>query len=401
MGASSSRSGRGASSSRNGRGLVLERLRRGCHHPERLCALPLQTGSPADIISLPKQPPCATITDANSTRVAYVLLSSPFSRAGRSQGLVREDEVLRMHLHALAATASLISHLFVMVPSDSARDPTWESRVSGDYLDILTECRFLPFPATLIRIPNNTLGSYGMYLSAFAMLRERFDYYIFAEDDYVPVWHSFDAALLSLYTTAFGRGVGVISGLLQGRPTEPTSPYLQHCESSHIMSAATLRCATGLDCANEHSGAAKPAWSGSLLAWCPTMRSHALIGTSSAALAPLDGRSTWSREPCDSSRSKVSAHPRSGAHRTADRWSPPASIASSSHSVRCFATPPWRRGTTRPSFAHHTGTMRRLSTGAAPSTTSPCRRSASCSPPCSGYSAAAGGSVALHSIAFT
>ena len=33
---------------------------------------------------------------------------------------------------------------------------------------------------------------------------------------------------------------GCLAGVLQGRPVEPSSPYLLHLESSHLMSTAAL-----------------------------------------------------------------------------------------------------------------------------------------------------------------
>ena len=128
-----------------------------------------------------------------------------------------------------------------MVPSESARGEEWEARVAGDYLDIMQEASALPFAVELLRMPNNTLGSYGMFLSAYALRSDRFSHFIFSEDDYIPLRPRFDEALVRMYALTFGRRPGVLAGLLQGRPIEPTSPWRLHCESSHIMSAATLR----------------------------------------------------------------------------------------------------------------------------------------------------------------
>ena len=177
-----------------------------------------------------------------SPRVAYVLATSPFVRdEGRGQGPIHGEDVLRMHLLALSTTAAAISRLLLMVPSESSLSDDWEARIMEDYLDIHAEVALLPFPATLVRMPNNTLGSYGMYLAAYAMRRDQFEYYIFAEDDYVPVRPRFDEELVRMYTQTFGERPGVLAGLLQGKPVEPTSPWRLHCESSHIMSASSLR----------------------------------------------------------------------------------------------------------------------------------------------------------------
>ena len=113
-------------------------------------------------------------------------------------------------------------------------------------------------------MPNNTLGSYGMYVHAFLRSRSRgrsrslhgrdghghghedeprpqYTHYLFSEDDYLPLVPHFDAALVRMHRATFGAAqLGCLAGVLQGRPLEPTSRYLLHLESSHIMSAAAL-----------------------------------------------------------------------------------------------------------------------------------------------------------------
>jgi hypothetical protein len=111
----------------------------------------------------------------------------------------------------------------------------------------------------LLRVANNSLGSYGMYLHAFHATRERFDFYIFCEDDYLPSRSHFDTALVRLYRRAFpsspvtsptataeaataraATAEGVLAGVLQGRPIEPKNRWRLHLETSHIMSARAL-----------------------------------------------------------------------------------------------------------------------------------------------------------------
>ena len=240
---------------------ILEALKSGCD-PRTPCSLQLQSLARAGEVSAARSKrlaasggpeatawaECGPTQAAGSSasppppRVAYVLATSPFARdGGRGQGAVHGEDVLRMHLLALSATAAAISRLLLMVPSESSSSDEWEARINGDYLDVHAEAVRLPFPATLIRIPNNTLGSYGMYLTAYAMRRDQYDYYVLAEDDYLPVRPRFDEALVRMYAQTFGRRPGVLAGLLQGRPVEPTSPWRLHCESSHIMSASSLR----------------------------------------------------------------------------------------------------------------------------------------------------------------
>lgn len=86
------------------------------------------------------------------------------------------------------------------------------------------------------------MGSYGMFLEAFSRTRgQPYDYYIFSEDDYIPIRAHFDVALVRMYQATFGaRDRGFLTGVLQGRPVDSRSKYLLHPESSAVVSGRSL-----------------------------------------------------------------------------------------------------------------------------------------------------------------
>ena len=176
---------------------------------------------------------------AANVRVLYAILTNPFMHgAPRNQGVLDESSMLRMHLLALAELQPLlVRRVMIMVPGGGPR------RVSG-YLDVEKHIERLPFPATIEHMRNNSMGSYGMFLEAFARTRSRdarHDYYIFSEDDYIPVRADFDVALVRMHDMTFGaHGFGLLTGVLQGRPVEPSSEFNLHPESSAMMSGHTL-----------------------------------------------------------------------------------------------------------------------------------------------------------------
>jgi hypothetical protein len=203
-----------------------------------------------------EQPALPTLP-APSPRMLYTLLTNPFAGErccyrnthDQPQGPVPPHRVLSLHVESLAALPSRVTALMLLMPYDDARPPT------PGYLDVGAAAARLPFPASLRVLPNNSLGSYGMYLHAFAVTRERFDYYLFAEDDYLPMRAHYDSTLVRLFHSAFGgatrsrahrvvgdthRAVGCLAGILQGRPAEPESRFPLHLESSHLMSAAAI-----------------------------------------------------------------------------------------------------------------------------------------------------------------
>ena len=101
----------------------------------------------------------AATAAATAATTAYVLLTSPFARsAGREQGPVQAEDVLRMHLLALGRTAgAAVAKLMVAVPSERQRGDAWEARVAGDYLDVQPEAAELPFassPNSAARTPH-------------------------------------------------------------------------------------------------------------------------------------------------------------------------------------------------------------------------------------------------------
>ena len=188
---------------------------------------------------------------------------------------------LKLHLAALAALPSRLAALMVLLPYPE-RSYDGARPAAAGYLDVAAESARLPFPASLELLPNNSLGSYGMYLHAYAATRGQYEWYVFAEDDYVPLLPHFDARLIRMHTATFGpttAGVSArpttpnarspappptcgtrchglssvrltrrvaslraqcLAGLLQGRPVEAHSRFELHLESSHVMPAASL-----------------------------------------------------------------------------------------------------------------------------------------------------------------
>ena len=219
--------------------------------PRDVCTLELQSKARA----------AARAHNGTSTgpRVGYVLLAMPFSREpDRVQGPIAAAGVLQSHVRTLATLPSdLVRKLYVMVPSERGK-----SHMMG-FLDVGAAASRLPYEAVLALMPNNTLGSYGMYLEAFRLSEaagDRLDYFIFSEDDYVPMRPDFDRVLVRMYRHTFDKNDGVLCGVLQGRPVEADSTYDLHLESSHIISARSLRRVF------ERAYRAQPAWPSDLTA---------------------------------------------------------------------------------------------------------------------------------------
>ena len=186
---------------------------------------------------------------------AYVIAGNPFSKAAKKDGSAPTTKMLRLHLAAIAAlpTSKLLLAVLAVLPSA----PQHMMEHPG-YAVLDDEVRQLPCRFELIRVDNNTLGSYGMYLHAFAMHRRDFEFYIFSEVDYVPVHAYFAAVVVEMYNVTFSqRTPAVLAALLQGRPVE--DKLGMHPEGAHVMSALSL------EHLFEHVyGVHRPAWNTSM-----------------------------------------------------------------------------------------------------------------------------------------
>jgi len=173
-------------------------------------------------------------------KVAYVILGSPF-RCGNDRclglrdGPVPPERMLWLHVWSLTVLCHSLARVFIMLPTDARR-----GEIAG-YASLGNLPRLLPCEIEEVRVSNNSLGSYGMYLHAFAISRGAgFSYYVFSEVDYLPVMPHFDATLVAMHAGAFPQSVGALVGIVQGQPVEPDSTYDAHPEGSHIMSTATI-----------------------------------------------------------------------------------------------------------------------------------------------------------------
>ena len=184
------------------------------------------------------------VGNMRAARVAYVILCRPFSsehvergdKVARSDGPVPAAAMLRLHLWALSKLSHSLAVAMAVSPTDRKK-----TEMPG-YYDIHADARALGCPFELIRVGNNSLGSYGMFLHAFALSRNRgHAFYIFSEVDYVPLLPRFDRVLVEMSDHLFAPPArrGVLASVLQGGVVDADRQPV-HLEGSHIMSSAAL-----------------------------------------------------------------------------------------------------------------------------------------------------------------
>mmetsp|Transcript_4864 Transcript_4864/g.10572 ORF Transcript_4864/g.10572 Transcript_4864/m.10572 type:complete len:242 (-) Transcript_4864:793-1518(-) len=173
---------------------------------------------------------CESVSDA---RIAYVITANPFLQGCnypehplQNGDKVPATSVLPIHLRLIAALKLRLLAILVCMPNDIETSEVPGYRQFG---------RRMPdgLPLEVLQMPNNSLGSYGEFLHAFATTRGRFDYYIMTEEDYVPSNPYVTDELVRIYRLAFpGKQYGMLAGSLIGRRLRPTSPT---CPSSWLI----------------------------------------------------------------------------------------------------------------------------------------------------------------------
>ena len=187
---------------------------------------------------------------ARTARIAHVVLGSPYATG--KDGLVPSSRVLKLHLWAVSSVARSIAAVLVVLSTDRRK------RTIAGYTEVAQESASMPCPVRVMHVANNSLGSYGMYLHAFAVHRTSFDYYVASEVDYVPVHVDFGGILARLYQSTFADRLGFLVGVMQGHPFE-RSKMPAHPQGVHVMSTRTL------EQLYEHTYA-RGGWSGSMTA---------------------------------------------------------------------------------------------------------------------------------------
>lgn len=100
---------------------------------------------------------------------------------------------LREHLHRAAALCGRIDRIIVACPKGYTFYPGYEAYVKK----IETEGKVLGVPVEIFRRKNVGM-SYGALSDIYGKYRTNFDYYIVAEDDYLPALKDLDAILLGM-----------------------------------------------------------------------------------------------------------------------------------------------------------------------------------------------------------
>lgn len=153
----------------------------------------------------------------SDVRVNYMLATWS---GGRRQGCTYGNNTFQ-HLRYLNRVKHNISQVTVGYPTNPNDLPEYKRFMNG--LKSLEN----NVPIVVERLPNKG-RSYGQYSRIFDKYRSQFDYYIFMEDDYVPVMDNFDTKLVEKFDKLHEeKNCGFLCGMVERvkfRIKEPNQP---------------------------------------------------------------------------------------------------------------------------------------------------------------------------------
>lgn len=139
-------------------------------------------------------------------------------------------DYIKVHLEQL----SKISHGLAQITLCKAA--TGDADVYEDYYKF-SDTLNLGCPLVEIDVPNEGI-SYGQYIRAYLKSGSKFDYYIFVEDDYIPVLNQFDQVLQKVFDRRFRKTNGI--GVLCQWASYNDKHHLHGAHGLFIVSSKTL-----------------------------------------------------------------------------------------------------------------------------------------------------------------
>lgn len=146
------------------------------------------------------------------------------------------QNTLTFHLERLSQLKHNLAKITIMKPTCDVANQM------NNYYSISKIIPLFKCPVVVIECENYGYSN-GQWLKCYEINvknKEKFDYYIFIEDDYVPNQHHFDVVLMNLYNQKFPNLIGKLCGYVQGSFNNHKRKLPLHYESGIIVSLKTL-----------------------------------------------------------------------------------------------------------------------------------------------------------------
>lgn len=114
------------------------------------------------------------------------------SWSGARRATIKDEIYIKLHLDQLSKLKTTqISQISIGHPENSKIPKTY-----SDYINEIKNINDIP---VVVYPMSNTGSSYSQYMRIYQECRDKFEYYLFIEDDYAPVLDNFDSILLERF----------------------------------------------------------------------------------------------------------------------------------------------------------------------------------------------------------
>ena len=141
------------------------------------------------------------------------------------------ENILQCHLNKILTLKNNLSQITIM----KAKSINFYE----NYYDIDEIIKVFNIPVVIIECENFGYSE-GQWLKAYEIYKNKFDYYLFIEDDYCPGMNNFDEILINCYREKFTDNIGLLCSLVEGSFNYKYRGYPIHFEGNVLLNNQTL-----------------------------------------------------------------------------------------------------------------------------------------------------------------
>lgn len=141
------------------------------------------------------------------------------------------ENVLKCHLNKILTLKHNLSQITIM----KAKSINYYN----NYYDIDEIIKKFNISVVIIECENFGYSE-GQWLKAYEIYKNKFDYYLFIEDDYCPGMNNFDEILINCYHDKFNENIGLLCSLVEGSFNYKNGGCPIHFEGNVLLSKQTL-----------------------------------------------------------------------------------------------------------------------------------------------------------------
>ena len=164
-------------------------------------------------------------------KINYVIATYN-GKCNRNHKYPSPEDVLKSHVKKILSLETNISQITIMKASSI--------NYYKNYYNINDIVKKSNIPIKIIECENFGYSE-GQWLKAYEIYKNKFDYYLFMEDDYCPNMENFDQILIECYKNKFSKNIGLLCALVEGSSDyKNTGTFPIHWEGCVFTNKETL-----------------------------------------------------------------------------------------------------------------------------------------------------------------